>query len=67
MKTTQETKYSVRRFDTGEFLQNFSEEPKFSDDQWDKECFSRDKAYAVKRTLETRYAASGITFYVNPN
>ena len=58
--------YSVRRFDTGEFLKNFSE-AEFSDDQWDKECFSRDEAYAVKRTLETRYAVSGITFYVNPN
>ena len=67
MKTnTQETNYSIRRCDTGDYLRHFSNDKlTFTDNEWEKQCYTRERAEAIKQALETLYASVSLTFNVN--
>ena len=60
------TDYSIRRCDTGEYLQHFSyDKLTFTNKQWDRQYYTRDRAYAMKQALETLYNTIGLTFTVS--
>ena len=61
-----EAEYSLRRCDTGEYLQHFSyDKLTFTNKQWDRQYYTRDRAYAMKQALETLYLVDAIIFRVS--
>ena len=57
--------YSIRRCDTGDYLRHFSNDKlTFTDNEWEKQCYTRERAEAIKQALETLYASVSLTFNV---
>jgi len=64
-KAFQDAGYSVRRDDTGDYLRGFTHDKvTYTNSLWEKQCYTRERAYAIKQALETLYASVSLTFNV---